>query len=47
MLVNGEKLVRIILFFYLRYGARPRGLREEDICLIDSVCRENHIWDLH
>jgi hypothetical protein len=32
------------LIFYLRYGAKPRGLKEEDICLIDSVCRENNIW---
>jgi hypothetical protein len=29
------------LIFYLRYGARPRGLRKEDICLLDSVCGEN------
>jgi hypothetical protein len=35
------------LIFYLRYGAKPRGLREGDICLMDSVCRENKIWDLH
>jgi len=35
------------LIFYLRYGARPRGLRAEDVCLIDSVCRTNNIWDLH
>jgi len=26
------------LIFYLRYGARPRGLLEEHICLLDSVC---------
>jgi hypothetical protein len=35
------------LIFYLRYGTRPRGLREEDICLLDSVCRTNNIEDLH
>ena len=35
------------LIFYLRYGAKPRGLREEDICLLDSVCRTNNIGDLH
>ena len=34
------------LIFYLRYGARPKGLREENICLIDSVCKDNNIWDL-
>ncbi len=26
------------LIFYLRYGARPKGLREEDIHLLDSIC---------
>jgi hypothetical protein len=30
------------LIFYLRYGARPKGLREEDICLLDSVCKDNN-----
>jgi hypothetical protein len=35
------------LIFYLRYGAKPRGLREEDICLLDSVCKDNNVWDLH
>jgi hypothetical protein len=35
------------LIFYLRYGARPKGLRKEHIGLIDSVCGENNIWDLH
>ena len=34
------------LIFYLRYGAKPKGLRKEDVCLIDSVCRKNNIWDL-
>ena len=34
------------LIFYLRYGAKPKGLREEDVYLIDSVCRKNKIWDL-
>ena len=34
------------LIFYLRYGAKPRGLRKEDISLIDSVCGQNNIWDL-
>ena len=29
------------LVFYLRYGAKPRGLRKEDICLLDSVCEKN------
>ena len=29
------------LIFYLRYGARPKGLREEDIHLLDSVCGKN------
>jgi hypothetical protein len=35
------------LIFYLRYGAKPKGLRKEDICLMDSVCRKNNIRDLH
>lgn len=35
------------LIFYLRYGARPKGLRKEHIGLIDSVCGKNNIWDLH
>lgn len=29
------------LIFYLRYGARPSGLEEEHIRLLDSVCRNN------
>ena len=29
------------LIFYLRYGAKPRGLRKEDISLFDSVCAGN------
>ena len=29
------------LIYYLRYGARPRGLREEDVHLLDSVCERN------
>jgi hypothetical protein len=30
------------LIFYLRYGAKPRGLSKEHICLIDAVCEENN-----
>ena len=29
------------LIFYLRYGAKPRGLRKEHIRLLDSVCGKN------
>jgi hypothetical protein len=29
------------LIFYLRYGAKPRGLREEHVRLLDSVCGKN------
>ena len=29
------------LIFYLRYGARPKGLRKEHISLINAVCGEN------
>jgi len=29
------------LIFYLRYGAKPKGLRKEDISLFDSVCAGN------
>ena len=35
------------LIFYLRYGAKPRGLREEHISLFDTVCEKNDISDLH
>ena len=35
------------LILYLRYGARPRGLRKDHISLIDSICGENNIRDLH
>ena len=35
------------LIFYLRYGAKPRGLRKEHICLIDSICGHKSIRDLH
>jgi len=34
-----SKLKNII--FYLRYGARPKGLRKEDILLLDSFCGKN------
>ena len=33
--------------FYLRYGAKPRGLKEKDLNLFNSVCEKNNIWDLH
>ena len=29
------------LIFYLRYGARRRGLKKEHIRLLDSVCEKN------
>ena len=29
------------LIFYLRYGAKPRGLRKEDLSLFKSVCQKN------
>ena len=29
------------LIFYLRYGAKPRGLRKEYIRLLDSICGNN------
>jgi len=29
------------LIFYLRYGARPKGLRKDHTCLIDSICEKN------
>ena len=35
------------LIFYLRYGARPRGLKQEDLNLLQSVCEKNRIWELH
>ena len=35
------------LISYLRYGARPKRLRKEHISLIDAVCGEKNIWDLH
>ena len=34
------------LIFYLRYGARPKGFRKEDISLFDSIC-ENNNHQLH
>ena len=33
--------------FYLRYGAKPRGLKQKDVNLFNSVCEKNNIWDLH
>ena len=33
------------LVFYLRYGARPRGLKQEDLNLLQSVCEKNRIWE--
>lgn len=35
------------LIFYLRYGARPRGLIEEHIRLLDSVCEKNEHYLPH
>jgi hypothetical protein len=35
------------LIFYLRYGARPKGLRKEDIRLFDSICENNNHHLLH
>ena len=35
------------LIFYLRYGARLRGLKQEDLNLLQSVCEKNRIWELH
>ncbi|MGD8293319.1 MAG: hypothetical protein PVF37_16530 [Desulfobacterales bacterium] len=29
------------IIFYLRYGARPKGLRKDHTCLIDSICERN------
>ena len=29
------------LIFYLRYGAKPKGLNKEHILLLDSVCGKN------
>jgi len=29
------------IIFYLRYGAKPRGLQEEHIRLLESVCGNN------
>ena len=33
--------------FYLRYGARPKGLKQEDIGLFDTICEKNRIWEVH
>ena len=35
------------LIFYLRYGAKPKGLQKEHISLLDAVCAKNSIQDLH
>ena len=35
------------LIFYLRYGAKPKGLQKEHISLLDAVCAKNIIQDLH
>ena len=34
------------LIFYLRYGARPKGLKHKELDLIDSICEKNQIWEL-
>jgi hypothetical protein len=33
--------------FYLRYGARPKGLKQADLNLFDTVCEKNRIWEMH
>ena len=33
--------------FYLRYGARPKGLKPEDLALFDTVCEKNRVWEMH
>ena len=35
------------LIFYLRYGARPKGLSEEHICLLDSICGKNENLEMN
>ena len=35
------------LIFYLRYGAKPKGLKQENLNLFNSVCEKNNIWNLH
>jgi hypothetical protein len=35
------------LIFYLRYGARPKGLKFEDLALFDTVCEKNQVWEMH
>ena len=33
--------------FYLRYRARPKGLKPDDLALIDTVCEKNRVWETH
>jgi hypothetical protein len=33
--------------FYLRYGARPRALKQTDVNLFNSICEKNCIWHPH
>ena len=32
---------------YLRYGARPKGLKQEDISLFDTICEKNQVWEAY
>jgi hypothetical protein len=33
--------------FYLRYGARPKDLKAEELSLFDSVCEKTRVWETH
>ena len=47
--ICGAKYVNSLknFIFYLRYGARPKGLNQDDLNLFDSICEKNRVWEMH
>ena len=45
----GAEYVRVIknLIDYLRYGARPKGLEQEDLSLFERICEKYRVWEVH
>ena len=46
--ICGAKYVNSLknFIFYLRYGARPKGLNQDDLNLFDSICEKNRVWEM-
>jgi hypothetical protein len=47
--ICGDEYVNSLknFIFYLRYGARPKGLKPDDLALFDTVCEKNRVWEMN